>query len=46
LKYHNIYHSYIIHSSYICHSYTLSCIMLCIRLTIFYQSFSCFLQSR
>src|ERR1051325_3286666 len=46
LKYYNIYHSYIIHNSYICHSYTSSCIILCIRLTIFYQSFSCFLQSR
>src|ERR1044072_6049244 len=46
LKYHNIYHSYIIHSSYICQSYTSSCIILCIRLAIFYQNFSCFLQSR
>src|ERR1051325_2687319 len=49
LKYHNIYHAYIIHKCHnlcIYHSYTSSCIILCIRLTIFYQSFSCFLQSR
>src|ERR1051325_9695008 len=45
LKYHNIHHSYITHKSHnlcICHSYTLSCIILCIRLTIFYQKFLLF----